>query len=96
METNALETLRHLMVSPPIVALPKMTGRYMLDTDACDKQIGWVLRQDQMDGASNPVGDWTRSLNKAEQAYDTYRECLAVVWSVPLLRPYLKGSQFSI
>lgn len=46
---------------------------------------------------TRPVGYWSSSLNKSEKAFQTtYRDCLAVVWDVRILRPYLKGSPFTL
>lgn len=69
----------------------------MLDTDACDKQVGCVPLQEQPEGPVKPVGYCSKSLNKAEQACDTaQRECFAVVWAVLILKPYLKELQFTV
>lgn len=81
----------------PILAPPKVTGRYALDTDAFDKQIGCALLEAQPDGLTKPVVFLSRSLNNAEQAYDiTYKKRLAVMWAVILLRLYLEESQVTI
>jgi RNase H-like domain found in reverse transcriptase len=42
----AFETLREKLLQPPILALPRREGRYILDTDASDGQIGCCLSQD--------------------------------------------------
>jgi RNase H-like domain found in reverse transcriptase len=68
-----------------------------LDTDACESQIGCCLLQDQPEGGLLPVGYWSRSLQPAERNYSTSeRECLAVVWAVLLLRPYLERTRFVV
>lgn len=36
METNTLETLKHRLLSPRILALPRPSGRYTLDNDTHD------------------------------------------------------------
>ncbi|NJR72361.1 MAG: hypothetical protein HC782_04925 [Gammaproteobacteria bacterium] len=62
-----------------------------LDTDACAVQVGCVLLQKQPDDTVRPIGYWSLALNDAERRYDTtQRECLAIVWSVLILRPFLK------
>ena len=79
-EEKAFKSLKSKLVNPPILALPRSEGKFTLDTDACDTQVGCVLLQDQPDGHARPIGYWSRKLTKAEQAYTTTeRECLAIV-----------------
>lgn len=96
-ETEAFETLKSKLVEPPVLALPRGKGRYTVDTDACNEQVGCVLLQEQPDGVKRPIGYWPRTLTTAERAYGTtHRECLAVIWAVLILRPYLEGTRFTI
>ena len=97
-EYDAFQTLKRRLIEPPILALPKGSKPYRLETDACDHQVGCVLTQEQDDPKDyRPIGYWSRSLTKAEKNYSaTERECLAIVWSVLLLRPYLEGAPFVI
>lgn len=92
-----METLQNRLTQPPTLALPCRNGKYTVKTDACDRQVGCVLLQEHSYGTTRLVGYWSRSLNKAEKAYDTtHRECLAVVWAVLMLRYYLEGARFTI
>ena len=44
-----------------------------------------------------PLGFWSRTLSSTEKNYDTKnKQCLAVVWEVLSLRPYLDGTKFLI
>lgn len=96
-QLGAFEELKRLLTSTPVLALPRRTGRYVLDTDASKDQLGAVLLQEQADKVLKPVGYWSRGLIPAEKNYSTTeRECLAVVWSVFLLRPYLEGTRFTV
>ena len=68
-----------------------------MDTDASATQIGAVLRQEQADGTTQPVGYWSRSLSPAEKnCSTTEREYLAVVWSSRLSRPYIGNTRFTV
>lgn len=40
-----VKTLQEWLVSPPILSLPQTKGRYIVDTDACYKQVTAVLLQ---------------------------------------------------
>ena len=96
----AFEELKERLVSPPILGLPKRGCPYMIDTDASAYQLGAALLQQQDPDRPTdwtPIGYWSRTLNSAEQNYSaTERECLAVVWAVGHLRPYVEGTRFTI
>lgn len=56
-----------------------------------------MLLQKQPDATTKTAGHWSRSLTTGEQAYDTtQRKCLAIIWSVLMLRLYRKGTHFMI
>ena len=95
---TAFETLNYKLVKTPILTLPKANRPLILDTDACDHQLGCVLLQQQEDSKTwLPLGFSSRTMSSAEKNYDTTnKECLAVVWAVLSLRPYLEGTRFLI
>ena len=96
-QLEAFEVLKAVFVEPPVLALPKVGQPYILDTDASAYQIGCVLLQEQQEGDMRPVGYWSRTLNSAERGYSpTERECLAVVWGVTKLRPYIERTKFTV
>ena len=96
-EMKAFQMLRRCLLTAPILALPKEGRPYTLDTDASSYQVGCCLLQRQPDGTLHPVGYWSRVLTSAEKNYSsTEKECLAIVWAVLHLPPYLEGSRFTI
>lgn len=96
-EMDAFQTLRRCLLTAPILALPREGFPYTLDTDASAYQVGCCLLQEQSDGTLHPIGYWSRTLSAAEKNYSsTEKECLAIVWAVLHLRPYLEGSRFTI
>jgi transposase InsO family protein len=96
-QLTAFEKLREKLLQPPVLALPRKEGRYVLDTDASDHQIGSCLCQEHPDGLRHPIGYWSRSLTSAERNYSTTeKECLAIVWAILTLRPYLEGQRFLV
>ncbi|CDF33203.1 unnamed protein product [Chondrus crispus] len=96
-EIKAFDTLREAVISPPILALPKAGFPYSMDTDASDYQVGTALFQSHEDGQRKHIGFWSRLLHAAERNYSTSeKECLAVVWGVVTLRPYLQGTRFTV
>lgn len=49
------------------------------------------------DEVRHPIGFWSRGLTPAERNYSVVeKECLAVVWAVQILRPYLERSHFDL
>ena len=85
-----------IICSPPVLALPTRNLPYILDTDASAYGLGATLFQVHDDG-KKPIGFWSRSLKDAEKSYSaTERECLAVVWALQTLRPYLLYEEFTV
>lgn len=79
---DILENLQHQRLLPPILSLPRSNGRYMVDTDARDKQVLCILWQDQPKGTTKPKGYWSGSTSRAAKAYyKAETKCLAVVWT---------------
>jgi len=94
---DAFEELKRRLTSRPILALPRSTGAYVLDTDASDYQVDCVLTQEQPDETYKPVGYWSCSITEAEKNYSTTEKvCLAVVWALFMLRPYVQGTRFIV
>ncbi len=78
-----------------MLALPKSGCELAIDTDASDGQIDVALYQTENDDVSRPIGFWSRTLNPAESNYFMpEKECLALVWGIKILRPYLLGNPF--
>ena len=65
-----------------------------MQRDASNNSIGAVLLQDFEDG-EHPIVYLHRVLTSAEQNYSpTEKECLALLWAIKKLRPYLDGYKF--
>lgn len=61
-ELDALCTLQKKLTSPPVLAVPQSQGNYTVDTDTCDRQVGGVLLQKQLDGHDKRIGYWSGPL----------------------------------
>ena len=91
---QAFDTIKKKLVSP-VLAFPDYTKEFILDTDASDTGIGFVLSQVQDDGSERVVAYASRLLSKAERRYSvTHRELLAVVIFISHFRQYLLGQSF--
>ena len=99
-QRKAFETLKARLIPPPILALPKASRPYMIDTDASAYQLGATLLQQKDEDKPNdwvPIGYWSKTLTNTERNYSTTeRECYSVVWSVTTLRPYIEGLTFML
>jgi len=96
-EQGAFEKLREQLCHPPILAIPRKEGKYIIDVDASYDQLGCCLLQQQPDDKYLPVGYFSKGLLPAEKNYTvTEIEGLGVVWAVGLLRPYIEGTKFLI
>lgn len=55
-EQNEFETWHDRAVSAPIPALPRPEGNLNLDTDACIKELVFVLMREKLDAPDAPLG----------------------------------------
>jgi len=96
-EQAAFDRLREQLCNPPILALPRKEGKYIIDVDASYDQLGCVLLQEQPAGEYHPVSYFSRGLEPAEQNYTvTEIEGLGVVWEIMSLRPYIEGTRLLV
>lgn len=95
-QQEAFELLKKQLTEAPVLACPDFTQKFTLQTDACDYGLGAVLTQ-ELDGQERVIAYASRRLNQAETNYSpTEKECLAIVWAIRKLRPYLEGYHFSV
>lgn len=91
-EHDELATTHDKLVSAPVLALTHNKRYSFLKVDLCYTQLGYRSMQEQPEGMKKPLSYRARMRNEAEQIFGTtQREALAVVWSVSLIQPCLKG-----
>ena len=91
---EAFVTLKHALISAPILAFPDFNHDFILDTDASTDGLGAVLSQQSAEG-EKVIAYASRTLTKPERQYCTTRkEMLALVWGIRQFRPYLYGQAF--
>ena len=96
----AFETLQAALVSPNILAFPRVDLPYRLYTDASDHAVGAILVQCHEDGIQNVervVQYHSQQLNDIQRRWSTIeQEAFAIISAVTKLRPYLYGAEFTI
>lgn len=93
---KSFRDLKNLLISAPVLSSPRFDLPFTLQTDASGYGLGGVLTQYHPDG-EKVVCYVSRSLTRQERAYSTTeRECLAVIWAIEKLRPYLEGTKFTV
>lgn len=96
LQKEVFKTLKEKLCSEPVLQYLNFNEEFTLTTDASGYATGTVLSQ----GPKNrnlPLAYFSRTLNKAEQNYDTSsRELLAIVSAIKHFRPYLFGRRFKI
>ena len=94
----AFQRLKLALTSPPLLAHFDQTKPVTVHSDASGYGIGLILTQKrETDGAAAVVAYASRTLTKAEMNYSTTeKECLGVVWSTKVFRPYMYGRPVTV
>ena len=91
---KSFQFFRQALSKPPVLQLPDMDKDMVLAVDSSGTGIGGVLMQEH-EGMLRPVMYISRKLKPAETRYSAIeRECLALVWAVKTLHPFLYGKDF--
>nr|CAD2206442.1 unnamed protein product [Meloidogyne enterolobii] len=90
---RALNLMKKLLTSAPVLAPPKLGRTFTVETDASVTAIAGCLLQQGKDENWHPVAYFSRKLNKHEKRYAVVElEALAIVASLKNFRPYLEGA----
>ena len=95
-QAQAFEILKKALTSAPVLTIPNMDGKFILDTDASNEAIGAELLQVQ-DGEERCIAYCSMALTPEQKRYCTTRkELLAVIRFTRHFRHYLLGREFEI
>ncbi|CAM4486941.1 unnamed protein product [Lepidochelys olivacea] len=95
---EAFQALKEALVSGPVLAnFPDFQKPFAVFTDASDTGLGVVLTQEDEKGERHPIVYLSKKLLPREQHYAAIeKECLALVWALKKLEPYLFGRHFTV
>jgi ribonuclease HI len=92
-----MDELKEKLTTAPILAHPDYTKPVIVHTDASTTGLGVVLSQKDNGQKEYPIVYLSRTLSPAEKNYSsTEMECLAIIWALKKLHPYLDGSTCEI
>jgi hypothetical protein len=94
---RSFEALKSRLQEPPILRLPDLQRRFILHTDASGTALGAILAQIDDQGHEYVCQYESKLLKGSELHYGiSEKECLAIVWAIRKLRPYLHGARFTV
>ncbi|KAL7293051.1 hypothetical protein TKK_0013495 [Trichogramma kaykai] len=92
----AFEQLKNALTSAPVLARPDFAKPFIIQCDASGTALGAVLVQEDEKG-EHPIVYLSRVLSAPERNYSTSeKECLAILWAIKKLRPYVEGYEFTV
>jgi RNase H-like domain found in reverse transcriptase len=95
--TAAIQRLKEIVLSDPVLQQPHPDHPYTLEVDASQYATGAILQQPDEAGHLRPVGYDSQTFNDAERGYDIHdRELLAVIQGLLAWRHLLVGSPHKI
>uniref|UniRef100_A0A8C5QKE1 ribonuclease H n=1 Tax=Leptobrachium leishanense TaxID=445787 RepID=A0A8C5QKE1_9ANUR len=94
---QAFRQLKAALTQVPLLAAPNYNKCFIVHTDASMFGLGAVLSQVGDDGGDHPVAFISRKLLPREVGYAAVeKECLALVWALRKLQPYVYGRSFTV
>lgn len=95
--SEVFQFLNDDFMSAPISSLTKLGLSCSMDPDSCDSNVGCTLFQTILEGDQRPIGYWSRSLHVHERYYFvSEKKCLAAMWALSTLRPYVMGGNYVV
>jgi len=89
---NSFQELKKRLTTSPVLALPDLTGHFVIFCDASKMGLGCVLMQDR-----RVVAYSSRQLRTHEKNYPTHDlELAAIVYALKIWRHYVYGGKFEI
>ena len=95
--SEALDKLKRILTSSPVLVTPDYTKEFKLYVDSSDVGSGAALMQEDDNQLEHPVSYFSKKLNKHQRNYSTVeKEALALLLAVKHYDVYLSSSPFAI
>lgn len=92
---QAFNTIKSLLISAPILSVPKFDRPFIISSDASDVGLGCCLSQLDNEGAEHPVAFASRTLTRTERNHSTTeKELNALMFALEKFKGYIEGSPF--
>lgn len=89
----AFEQLKHALTNAPVLHQPDPSKPYIIETDASDFAVGYLLLQKGDDGLLHPIAFDGRKLTDAERKYPIHeKELLAIKEALVKWRHYIENN----
>ena len=93
---KTLETIKKMLIKPPVLVMPNLTGKYTLVSDTSKLATGAALYQEQQ-GVLRLVAYNSKRLPEAATRYSISElELLGLTINIVSVKHYLKGENFSV
>lgn len=93
---QALEELKSVLTSSPVLANPRYDLPFVIETDASQLAVGAALLQDHPEG-KRIIAYFSKKLSSTQRKYAaTEKECLAVLLAIENFRHYVEGTNFKV
>ncbi|CAI5797801.1 Hypothetical predicted protein [Podarcis lilfordi] len=94
---QAFDALKRALTSNPVLVAPDYDREFTVFTDASNAGIRAVLCQQGEKDDLHPITFISKKLLPRERHYSTIeKECLAIVWALQKLKPYIWGRTFTL
>lgn len=92
---KAFKIVKELLVTAPILSIPKFDRPFIISTDASDVGLGCALSQLDNDGHEHAVAYASRTLTRTERNHSvSEKELNALIFALEKFRGYIEGSPF--
>jgi hypothetical protein len=94
---SALNKIKRILTSPPVLSTPRYDREFLLYCDSSDVGAGSALMQRDDDGIEHPISYYSKKLKSYQRNYSTIeKEALSLLLSLKFFDVYLSSSPFPV